>query len=150
MRKLNRKPLSDDAKRYLEKLSGKVEAAEDQKKKAISLWKSKNRDTFSEIRDTLKEMAPGLERCMYCEDSAGTDIEPVDWARALDIKVVLVAYNDDDCANNCGPIFSGVFRKCWETLGRPSNAFDLDEARSTIGVTEDVCKTQDKNEGVRG
>lgn len=48
--------------------------------KAVALWdakKSSDRRTkaFEEIQQKLKEMSSGSERCMYCEDSAGTDIE---------------------------------------------------------------------------
>jgi uncharacterized protein (TIGR02646 family) len=39
------------------------------------LWKTKRDEVFSEIRTMLKKMASGRERCMYCEDNEGTDIE---------------------------------------------------------------------------
>lgn len=39
-------------------------------------WKSaKGTKSFEEIHGVLLLMASGRERCMYCEDSAGTDIE---------------------------------------------------------------------------
>jgi len=33
------------------------------------------RETFDEVKRKLRRMAPGRERCMYCEDSEGTDID---------------------------------------------------------------------------
>lgn len=39
------------------------------------LWKQQRNRAFEEIRETLAAMASGLVRCMYCEDSQGTDIE---------------------------------------------------------------------------
>jgi uncharacterized protein (TIGR02646 family) len=39
------------------------------------LWKQQRNRAFQEIRETLAAMASGLARCMYCEDSQGTDID---------------------------------------------------------------------------
>ncbi len=44
-------------------------------KEVNRLWDSKDNKAFDEIKKNLRDMAPGLERCMYCEDSAGNDIE---------------------------------------------------------------------------
>ena len=38
-------------------------------------WEQKAPATFEEIRETLQAMAPGIERCMYCESSEATHIE---------------------------------------------------------------------------
>lgn len=38
-------------------------------------WRTKSRDRFVEIRAALDAMCSGIERCMYCEDSAWTDID---------------------------------------------------------------------------
>ncbi len=43
----------------------------------------------------------------------------VQYARSLGLKVALVAYFDGDPGNDKGPIFSGVFAKCWEAMGMP-------------------------------
>lgn len=49
--------------------------ASDPRSEAAALWRRKANKAFDEIRRALREMASGLERCMYCEDGAGTDIE---------------------------------------------------------------------------
>ncbi len=38
-------------------------------------WRNKSGTRFGPIRDALQEMCSGLERCMYCEDSAGAHID---------------------------------------------------------------------------
>lgn len=50
------------------------------------------------------------------------------FARALGLKVSVVAYDDDDEANVNGPIHSEVFRLCWEKYGKPRDMFDFEEA----------------------
>jgi len=52
-----------------------VANATNSKNRAAELWKAKSKEAFAEIRGTLREMAGGRNRCMYCEDNEGTDIE---------------------------------------------------------------------------
>lgn len=80
MRKLNREPLSPEATQLLAERTQKVLAAADPKAEAQRLWDQKGR-ALDEVRATLEVMATGHERCMYCEDSAGTDIEHF-WPKA--------------------------------------------------------------------
>lgn len=75
MKKLKREPLSASALALLNERTQQVLDAADPKEEAQRLWKQQGNKAFEEIRETLKAMASGLERCMYCEDSAGTDIE---------------------------------------------------------------------------
>ncbi|TKD07913.1 HNH endonuclease [Polyangium fumosum] len=86
MRKLRREPLSEHATRVLWKQTVKVveagrsapsrsKLAKARKDEARRLWKQKAEGTFDEIRATLKAIASGVERCMYCESNEGTDIE---------------------------------------------------------------------------
>jgi hypothetical protein len=46
-------------------------------------------------------------------------------ARAMDMKVALIAYEDEDPENNNGPINSEIFHACWKHLGSPANFFEL-------------------------
>jgi len=55
----------------------------------------------------------------------------VQYARALGLKVALVAYDDGDPDNNKGPIISEIFAKCWERLGKPQDFFDFNEMRQS-------------------
>lgn len=75
MRKIERRPLSDESLALLQQRTSSVAEADDPAAEARRLWGQKNNAAFDEIRATLREMAPGIERCMYCEDSEGTDIE---------------------------------------------------------------------------
>lgn len=75
MRRLQRLPLSPETLDFLQKRARAVANATDAKAEAGRLWKLRRVHSFVEIRATLRSMASGLERCMYCEDSEGTDIE---------------------------------------------------------------------------
>lgn len=75
MRRLRRLSLSNKTVRFLSRRSERVSRADDPQTEARKLWRSKNNQAFREIKATLTEMAPGRVRCMYCEDSQGTDIE---------------------------------------------------------------------------
>jgi len=75
MKKLERETLSDSAAAFLKERSEKVLGAASPRKEAEHLWGLKENLAFEEIRTKLQSMATGLQRCMYCEDSVGTDIE---------------------------------------------------------------------------
>jgi uncharacterized protein (TIGR02646 family) len=75
MRRIQRLPLSSGTEAFLRKRSESVAAAADARKEAKRLWGSQKNKAFREIREVLRRMAPGVERCMYCEDSHGTAIE---------------------------------------------------------------------------
>lgn len=57
------------------------------------------------------------------------------FARALGLKVAIVAYSDGDDKNEKGPINSDVFRVCWENAGRPRNFRFLREWNATNAQT---------------
>lgn len=75
MRRVRRIPLDPATDAALARLSGKVALAADPAAEAKRLWHSKSTTTFRAVRQTLDQMAGGRSRCMYCEDSFGTDIE---------------------------------------------------------------------------
>jgi len=52
----------------------------------------------------------------------------VKFARALGLKVSLLAYNDGDPGNTRGPINSEIFRICWENSGKPLDFWSVQEA----------------------
>jgi uncharacterized protein (TIGR02646 family) len=92
MRRLRREPLSARALELLcertlavanagNAHSTRGAVAKARRAKVDSLWNSKDNAAFREIRQKLKDMAPGNCRCMYCEGSEGTDIEHF-WPKA--------------------------------------------------------------------
>jgi transcriptional regulator with XRE-family HTH domain len=48
-----------------------------------------------------------------------------EYARALGMKVVVVAYEDSDPSNTRGPINSEIFQQCWKHMGSPADFFEL-------------------------
>jgi hypothetical protein len=53
--------------------------------------------------------------------------------RAMDLKVALVAYDDDDPENYNGPVNSDIFYKCWIHVGAPKTFFELAYYVTPIG-----------------
>lgn len=43
----------------------------------------------------------------------------IGWAQVMGQKVAVVLYDDGDKDNALGPVYSGVFRHCWERQGKP-------------------------------
>jgi transcriptional regulator with XRE-family HTH domain len=55
----------------------------------------------------------------------------VEYARTLEMKVSIVAYEDNDPNNERGPINSAVFSICWEKSGKPRDFWAFQEIVST-------------------
>ncbi len=49
----------------------------------------------------------------------------VSYARAVGMKVAIVAYDDSDPENSRGPINAQVFTDCWQNVGSPRDLFEL-------------------------
>jgi hypothetical protein len=81
MRRIQRLSLSSEALAFLLKRSQAVAASADPRAEAGRLWILQDNKTFREVREVLRRMALGIERCMYCEDSQGTAIEHY-WPKA--------------------------------------------------------------------
>jgi uncharacterized protein (TIGR02646 family) len=75
MRQIERLPLSAHAIGTLAKRQASVNQHIDPRLRARELWRRRGNQAFQEIRQMLNEMATGRNRCMYCEDNEGTDIE---------------------------------------------------------------------------
>jgi len=75
MRRLVRPSLTKKTLKFLEDRRQRVANASDPVAEAFRLWRRQGAQPFAEIRRTLGEMAFGRKRCMYCEDSEGTDID---------------------------------------------------------------------------
>jgi len=45
----------------------------------------------------------------------------VEYARAMGMKVAIVAYEDNDPSNKNGPINSQIFSECWSNAGKPKS-----------------------------
>jgi transcriptional regulator with XRE-family HTH domain len=56
----------------------------------------------------------------------------VKYARALGLKVAVVAYDDGDKENKCGPINSEIFNACWELAKKPKDFWSLEAATPLI------------------
>jgi predicted XRE-type DNA-binding protein len=48
----------------------------------------------------------------------------VNYAKAVGMKVSIVAYDDGDLTNREGPINAQVFASCWQRAGRPRDLFE--------------------------
>lgn len=75
MKRVTRLEISPAARSFLQQRSEAVAQADEPRAEAARLWALQDNKAFREIRSALRQMASGLERCMYCEDSAGSAIE---------------------------------------------------------------------------
>ncbi len=86
MRRLYREPLSDHATRTLwnntvavveagNSAPSRSKIAKARRAEAKRRWGQKPDATFGELKEKLRQMAPGIERCMYWESNEGTDID---------------------------------------------------------------------------
>jgi transcriptional regulator with XRE-family HTH domain len=48
-------------------------------------------------------------------------------ARAIGLKVAIVAYDDNDQKNERGPVNSEIFRLCWENSGKPLDFWSMEK-----------------------
>jgi uncharacterized protein (TIGR02646 family) len=82
MRRLHRPALDRKTWVWLSLRTRQVLAADDPKKTAVELWRAVARHRYrSRVREALLSMSSGVERCMYCEDSAAHAIEHF-WPKA--------------------------------------------------------------------
>ncbi len=77
MIELQRQPLSAATDGYLRRVSERVVSAAPGARAAVAdrAWRNKSPVRFADVRGTLLSMCSGIDRCMYCEDSAATDID---------------------------------------------------------------------------
>ena len=80
MRRIERVELSDGSHAALDRMQQRVSRDSAPAGAAAKLWKRKTgtaprRRAFTEVRASLQRMSTGRQRCMYCEDSEGTDID---------------------------------------------------------------------------
>ena len=98
-------------------------------------------DFFDEIQEKLEEL--GLSQMdlavrMGVSESQVSEIfdNPLNLtidliirsARAVGLKVAIMAYNDGDSENVQGPIYPEVFLQCWKRYSKPKDFDELKEA----------------------
>lgn len=59
----------------------------------------------------------------------------IKYARALGLKVAVVAYDDDDPDNLRGLVNSEIFSTCWERQGKPVDFFAFEETTPVSNVS---------------
>ena len=57
------------------------------------------------------------------------------YARALNLKIAVLLYDDGDGDNQDGPIDGEIFVRAWESVGRPRDFFALTE----VGGGDNAC-----------
>lgn len=61
------------------------------------------------------------------------------YARALGMKIAVVAYDDGDPENRYGPVGSELFSDAWRKLGKPRNVWELNQQRQQSYTDKPVC-----------
>lgn len=67
-------------------------------------------------------------------------------ARALGMKVAIIAYDDSDKKNERGPVNSEIFRVCWENFGKPLDFWSLEKPRATATSAFELLQVSSSNE----
>ena len=62
----------------------------------------------------------------------------IKYARALGLKVAVVAYDDNDPSNERGPVNSEIFQECWNHCGQPRDFFELEEQLQIQGQADTI------------
>jgi len=57
----------------------------------------------------------------------------IEYARALGMKVAVIAYDDNDPKNERGPINSEIFTNCWHQAGKPIDFWEMSEIPVAAG-----------------
>lgn len=60
------------------------------------------------------------------------------YSHALGLKPAIVAYRDNDENEDTGLVPGGIFRQCWNTLGRPRDVWAMEEASVKAAGTATV------------
>lgn len=59
----------------------------------------------------------------------------IEYSRALNMKVAIVAYDDNDPDNKKGPVNSEIFKICWEKIGKPRDFWAFHEENNEVKLT---------------
>jgi transcriptional regulator with XRE-family HTH domain len=62
----------------------------------------------------------------------------IEYAKAVGMKVSVVAYEDDDPENEKGPVDAEIFRMCWEQLGKPRDFWAIQSIVTTNRIFANV------------
>jgi predicted XRE-type DNA-binding protein len=82
----------------------------------------------SELAQKLNVSDSAVSQVLNCNRTNFHLKTLVQYARALGMKVAIVAYDDRDPLNENGPVGSEIFRCSWEKIGRPRDIFSVNEA----------------------
>lgn len=109
MRRVTRLELSADVARYLKRRQQRANDEQAAGKLDVDkTWNSAGKTLkIKETRATLKQMAGGRQRCMYCSDSAGTDIEHY-WPKSVYPERMFQWVNMLLCCTGCGRDCKGI------------------------------------------
>lgn len=65
-------------------------------------------------------------------------LKAIEYARALGMKISLVAYEDNDPENKKGPINSEIFKICWEKASKPRDFWAFEEMNKEMTVANTI------------
>lgn len=108
---IERTRLSAAAFAVLDRRQQRINESDDPVAAARQLWSSFHGSARTEIQAKLRAMAPGHQRCMYCEDGMGTDIDHFrpkrtypNWAFLWDNYLLACSYCNSNAKRDEFPI----------------------------------------------
>lgn len=64
----------------------------------------------------------------------------IEWARAVNLKLGVLAYDDGDSAGERGPVSSWIFLNCWDRMRKPRDMADIGEITGCYGSGQYKCR----------
>ncbi len=105
----------------------------------------------TELANRLKKTTGRVSQVLNDPGNLGLKVI-VEYAKALGMKVSIVAYDDGDPGNSRGPIRPEVFVKCWEKAKCPTALYEVEAApkvaRRTKGSMKVIVLTPVKTEAI--
>jgi len=89
----------------------------------------------TELAKRLKKTTGRVSQVLNDPGNLGLKVI-VEYAKALGMKVSIVAYDDGDPGNNRGPIRPEVFVKCWEKAKCPTALYEVEGAPKVATKTK--------------
>ncbi len=75
----------------------------------------------------------------------------IEWARAVNLKLGILAYDDGDTAGERGPVSSWIFLNCWDRMRKPRDMADVGAITGCFGSGQykgrkiSPCQGQDES-----
>ena len=92
----------------------------------------KSQQVYEELKDLAEKLGVNKSRVSQIFSNPGnlTLRNMIEWSRAVNLKLGILAYDDEELAGDKGPVSAWVFLHCWDRMRKPR---DMDEVGAITG-----------------